>query len=147
MDKRPNIEIQIATQEPNIPSKKEFVGWTKASLQTKDAEITIRIVDEAESETLNSTYRNKQAATNVLAFPLSSPIDKTLHGDIVICAPLVRKEAQNQGKLLRDHFAHLTVHGILHLQGYDHIKTEDAQKMEQQETTILATLGIPNPYD
>lgn len=143
-----DIDIQIESDEEDLPSPDDLIRWASAALETSEAEITIRIVDESESADLNNTYRKKTGPTNVLAFPLNSPhSDQTLLGDIVICAPLVSKEAQEQHKISQHHWAHLTIHGILHLQGYDHIEEHDAERMEMQEIKILSNLGIQNPYE
>jgi len=110
----------------------------------QEAEIVLRIVDEAEGCELNHQFRNKEYATNVLTFVYDDM--QPLTGDIVLCAPVVSKEAQQQHKNLTAHYAHLTVHGILHLQGYDHIEEAEAVVMEQMETQILARLGYDDPY-
>jgi probable rRNA maturation factor len=142
-----DIDIQLESDHDNIPTEKNLIAWAKLALERDAAEITIRIVDDEESSYLNKHYRNKSGPTNVLSFPLKIPFDNKLHGDIVICAPLISKEATSQNKLVQHHWAHITIHGILHLQGYDHIQQSDAKIMEQREITILSTLGIPNPYD
>ena len=126
-----------------IPAKNLFKKWAKAALRV-DTEVTIRIVDEAEGRALNLAYRNKDYATNVLTFPLAE--EPHLMGDIVICAPVVVKEATEQHKSLETHFAHLTVHGVLHLHGYDHEDVHQAELMESIEIQILAKLGYANPY-
>lgn len=142
------LDIQIACEATNIPSKAKLIKWTKSALQdVAKAEITIRIVDEQESAHLNQVYRNKKGPTNVLSFPFNNPVfSDCLLGDIVICAPIVEKEAKAQNKKAEAHWAHLIIHGILHLQGYDHIIDEDAVKMESLETSILDQLGFPDPY-
>lgn len=142
------IDIQIVSKAEKIPSKTQFKNWAMAALsKISMAEITIRVVDEKESSFLNTTYRHKKGPTNVLSFPSSSPIfPNVILGDIVICAPLVKKEAKEQGKEEKSHWAHLTVHGILHLLGYDHIEDKDASLMESLEKAILQKLGFPNPY-
>ena len=141
----PNIQlcVQNASQLGDIPSKAQFKKWAKAALRV-DTEVTIRIVDEAEGRALNSAYRDKDYATNVLTFPLAEA--PHLMGDIVLCAPIVATEAKAQNKLLEEHYAHLTVHGILHLHGYDHEIEAQAELMEGLEITILAKLGYANPY-
>lgn len=140
------IDIQHASSSENIPSNEDFFLWTQVALNKPHADITIRIVDEEESSHLNATYRKKQGPTNVLSFPFISPTDH-LQGDLVLCAPLVNQEAISQTKPLKSHWAHLIIHGILHLQGYDHIIEADAKLMKEQEIALLLTLGIPNPYE
>ena len=141
----PQIELslQIASELANIPTKAQFKKWAKAALRV-DTEVTIRIVDEAEGLALNSAYRGKDYATNVLTFPLAE--EPHLMGDIIICAPIVAAEAITQNKTLEAHYAHLTVHGVLHLHGYDHEIEAQAQLMETIEIQILAKLGYANPY-
>ena len=137
------ISVQIASQFANIPTKAMFKKWAKAALRV-DTEATIRIVDTQEALELNSTYRGKDYATNVLTFPLTEM--PHLMGDIIICAPVVEAEAKVQNKLLEAHFAHLTVHGMLHLCGFDHETEAQAELMESLEVQILAKLGYANPY-
>jgi len=138
-----HLTVQNASQESDIPLKSQFKKWAKAALRV-DTEVTIRIVDEAEGRALNHTYRAKNYATNVLTFPLAeSPY---LLGDIIICAPVVAAEAHAQNKPLEAHYAHLTVHGILHLHGYDHEIAAQAELMESLETAIISKLGYANPY-
>ena len=137
------ISIQIASQLTNTPTNAQFKKWAKAALRV-DTEVTIRIVDEAEGRALNLAYRGKDYATNVLTFPLIET--PHLMGDIVICAPIVAKEASEQHKALEAHFAHLTVHGMLHLSGFDHETEAQAELMEAIEIQILAKLGYANPY-
>jgi len=137
------ITVQYASTSTEVPSKSQFKKWAKATLRV-DTEVTIRLVDETEGRMLNNTYRGKDYATNVLTFPLTER--PHLMGDIIICAPVVKQEAQNQQKSLEAHFAHLTVHGILHLHGYDHEIEKQAQLMELIEVTTLQKLGYANPY-
>ena len=138
-----NLTLQIASEQASIPSAKEFRQWAKASLRV-DTEVTFRLVDKAEGRALNLAYRAKDYATNVLTFPLS---DKPhLMGDIIICAPVVADEAKAQGKSLTAHYAHLTVHGMLHLHGYDHETEAQAELMEGLETAIMSKLGYADPY-
>ena len=141
----PNLKIstQFATKETNLPSKLQLRKWAKNSIRV-DTEVTIRIVDEPEGRALNNTYRGKDYATNVLTFPLVE--EPHLIGDIVLCAPIVAAEAIAQNKTLEAHYAHLTVHGVLHLHGYDHEIEAQAQLMETIEIQILAKLGYANPY-
>lgn len=135
--------IQYASQASNLPTASQFRKWAKAALRV-DTEVTIRIVDAEEGKMLNNTYRGKDYATNVLTFPLTE--DPHLMGDIIICAPVVEAEAKAQQKSLDAHFAHLTVHGILHLHGYDHETDPQAELMEGLETAILTKLGYASPY-
>jgi len=138
-----NLSFQNASNTINIPSKAQFKKWAKASLRV-DTEVTIRIVGEEEGRALNSQFRGKDYSTNVLTFPLSE--EPHLMGDIVLCAPIVEVEAKAQNKPVESHYAHLTVHGILHLHGYDHQTEEQAGLMESIEVTTLLKLGYANPY-
>ncbi len=144
------VDVQIASDEDDLPDPAELRAWTTAAVSSlqHDAELTIRIVDEAESAGLNSSYRKKSTATNVLSFPFEPPpgVNISLLGDIVICAPVVRREAEEQSKSLSSHWAHMIVHGALHLLGYEHELASDADKMEAIETRILGELGFDNPY-
>jgi probable rRNA maturation factor len=154
------LHLQQATLLKPLPSRPQFRRWVLAALTGAEKfstpidsktsrELTIRLVDEVESAELNSTYRHKQGPTNVLSFSFDSPaaIDVPAYlGDLVICAPLVLTEAEQQQKSLSAHFAHLTIHGVLHLLGYDHETELEAQVMEALETTILAQLRIADPY-
>ena len=144
------LELQVLVGAEGLPSSAQFQSWLDAALAEyeNDAEVVIRIVDQAESAALNAQFRNKQNPTNVLSFPFEVPaeIDLNLLGDLVICAPVVKFEALHQRKKPVNHWAHLVVHGILHLLGYDHINDQQAEQMEAKEIAILATLNIPNPY-
>lgn len=144
------VTLQNATQGLKVPTQAQFKRWITAVLtdRRESAEVSIRIVDEGEGATLNRTWRNKDYATNVLSFPAELPpeINSSLLGDLVICAPVVRREAEAQGKRLEAHWAHLVVHGTLHLLGFDHEEEAEAQQMEALETAILAGLGYPDPY-
>ena len=137
------LAVQYASKALQLPTKIQFRHWAKVALRV-DTEVTIRIVDEAEGRELNKAYRGKDYATNVLTFPLTEV--PHLMGDIIICAPIVVTEALTQNKSLEAHYAHLTVHGILHLHGYDHEIEAQAELMESLETAILAKLGYANPY-
>ncbi len=138
-----SLAVQYATDSDNTPTRSQFRRWVKAALM-QQAEIVLRIVDEPEGRELNDCYRGKKTATNVLTFVYDDT--QPLSGDIVFCAAVVEHEAQQQEKELMAHYAHLTVHGILHLQGYDHINESDANVMEKLETEILARLGYNDPY-
>lgn len=147
----PNITLQIHAKGKYIPKLSQFKTWASAALpgKEKNKEITIRIVNKKESQKLNSSYRGKNCPTNILSFPLTSTALKfasPLLGDLVICAPIVKKEALEQNKTLEAHFAHLTIHGILHLLGYEHNTKKNAAAMEKLESKILHKLGFPNPY-
>lgn len=145
------LDLQIATEETkDLPSVEDFTRWVSVALPTQgdEFEVTIRIVDEEESHALNSEYRGKDKPTNVLSFPFEAPMDLEvpLLGDLVICKQVVSKEAKEQQKPLLHHWAHLTIHGILHLRGYDHINDDEAEEMEALEVELLASLDIPDPY-
>lgn len=146
------LDLQIATQQnEHLPTEVDINHWLNIILPPfmSKAELTIRIVDEAESQQLNHTYRNKNKPTNVLSFPFESPIEieTPLLGDLVICKQIVEQEALEQNKSLQSHWAHMIVHGCLHLLGYDHIIDQDAEEMEQLEIEIMAELGFTNPYE
>ncbi len=142
--------LQNCSDANDIPDQAQLFKWIETVLQDRldDIEMGIRIVDEIESAKLNQQYRQKAGPTNVLSFPMDSPpeIKPRLLGDLVICAPVVAKEAEQQNKTLEAHYAHLTIHGLLHLLGYDHIKDDQAQIMEATEIGIMHRLGYPNPY-
>ncbi|MGD8680369.1 MAG: rRNA maturation RNase YbeY [Lysobacterales bacterium] len=143
------VEVQVATSFEPIPDQEAFARWAGAALQGHDSAIvTVRLVDREESRRLNDRFRGIDRPTNVLSFPAGLPaeIGIPLLGDLVICAPLVEAEALDQGKSPTDHWAHLTVHGVLHLLGYDHTEASAARKMEAIEVRVLETLGIANPY-
>lgn len=153
------LYVQNAAPGPEIPTRSQFRQWVKSALQRyakndaarhlpEQPALTIRLVDEAESAQLNMTYRQKNYSTNVLSFPSVHP-DQPLEpylGDLVICAVIVIEEARQQRKVLLAHWAHLTVHGVLHLLGYDHVQEPEAQEMEHLETQILANMGFADPY-
>jgi probable rRNA maturation factor len=138
-----SLSVQYATTAKHVPTRAQFRRWAKAALQ-HDVEITLRIVDENEGRYLNKSFRGKDYATNVLTFVYDNELP--LYGDLVICAPVVSKEAQKRHKHLLEHYAHLTVHAVLHLQGYEHEEEDEAAAMEALETAILAKLGYPDPY-
>ena len=137
------LSVQYATDNNNLPTRPQFRKWVRAAL-SQEAVIVLRIVDESEGYELNSSYRGKQYATNVLTFVYDDT--QPLSGDVVLCAAVVEKEAQQQHKDLTAHYAHLTVHGVLHVQGYDHIDEAEAAVMEKLEAEILVQLGYDDPY-
>jgi probable rRNA maturation factor len=146
------LDLQIALAMPGLPDEAHFRRWAEAALMgagyEKDAELTLRIVNEAESTALNEAYRHKQGPTNVLSFPFTAPPEvdgSPLLGDIVICAPVVLREAISQNKPAEAHWAHLVAHGVLHLLGYDHDEIQ-AAAMESLEIRILTDLGYADPY-
>ena len=137
-----DIVIQRCVPAAGIPAASSLRQWAQSALRKKGA-LTIRIVNEEESETLNSRYRHKQKPTNVLSFGYG---ERGVLGDLVICAPVVEREAKEQGKTVRAHWAHMVVHGCLHLQGHEHEKEAEATAMEALEIRILGKLGFNNPY-
>jgi probable rRNA maturation factor len=152
------VEVQRASRHAGIPGDDEFGAWIEAAIPAAGAarSVTVRIVDVEESRRLNRDFRGRDAATNVLSFGADLPGEVLAAmrasgvaaplGDLVICAPLVEAEAADQGKPLRDHWAHLTIHGVLHLLGHDHLEALEARAMERREIELLATLGIADPY-
>jgi len=146
------VEVQVALETGGLPATAELRRWVEAALAgaayTRDTEVVVRIVNEAESASLNQTYRHKAGATNVLSFPFAAPagVAIDLLGDVVICAPVVVAEAVAQHKALPAHWAHLVIHGVLHLLGYEHQDAAQAEAMEQLEIRILAGLDYPDPY-
>ncbi|QIA62722.1 rRNA maturation RNase YbeY [Vibrio astriarenae] len=145
------LDLQLAVEdEANLPSETLIQQWLDAAvtLFQPQAEVTIRIVDEQESHQLNHEYRGKDKPTNVLSFPFETPpgIELDLLGDLIICRQVVEREAQEQNKPLNAHWAHMVVHGSLHLLGYDHIEDDEADEMESLETEIMQKLGFEDPY-
>jgi metalloprotein, YbeY family len=145
------IDLQIACeQETGLPTAEQIEQWATAAVQPQsdEMEMTVRIVDEAESHALNLNYRGKDRPTNVLSFPFECPdeVELPLLGDLVICRQVVEREAQEQDKPVIAHWAHMVVHGSLHLLGYDHIEDDEAEEMESLETQIMTGLGFADPY-
>jgi len=144
------LAVQCAVDEDEVPGESAFRGWVEAVLvgRRESTELVIRVVDADEAQTLNATWRGQDRPTNVLAFPADLPpeLELRLLGDLVLCAPVVAAQAQEQGKSVTDHYAHLTIHGLLHLLGFDHESEDEAQRMEAEERRILAGLGIEDPY-
>lgn len=145
------LDLQLACEnEQGLPPESDFQRWLEAVLPQfqPESEVTIRLVDEAESRELNHTYRSKDKPTNVLSFPFEAPpgIELPLLGDLIICRQVVEQEAAEQEKALEAHWAHMVIHGSLHLLGYDHIEDEEAEEMESLETEIMLALGYADPY-
>lgn len=146
------IDLQLATEHEHCPTLSQLSKWVDATLAATEAiptsELTIRIVDKEESRSLNHDYRGFDKPTNVLSFPFDAPpgIELNLIGDLVICAPIVEKEALEQHKSKISHWAHIVIHGTLHLLGYDHIDDDEAEVMECLEKAIMCSLGYPDPY-
>lgn len=137
------ITVQSIVAAPGAPSTARVRRYVRTVVGERVGDITVRIVGSAESRRLNRQFRGKDKSTNVLSFPYEKlPVS----GDLVLCAPVVRREAREQGKPVGAHWAHLIVHGALHLRGYDHIKSKDAKRMEARERAILAGFGFPDPY-
>ena len=137
------LSVQYASNAADLPARPVIRRWVRAAL-LDDATVTVRFVDGIEGRALNAEFRGKDYATNVLTFVYDD--DAPRAGDIVLCAPVIRKEAEEQGKSLAAHYAHLVVHGMLHLQGFDHERPADAAAMEAREVAILAAIGVNNPY-
>jgi len=144
------VDLQVVSEQQGLPTAAQFQEWVEAALSgyNQAAELTIRLVDELEGAELNEQYRKKSGPTNVLSFPFEAPegVELALLGDLVICAPVVSREAQEQSKELLQHWTHLVVHGVLHLLGFDHIEEAEAVEMESLEIKILKGLGISDPY-
>ena len=144
------VEVQRACTAPGVPPPAKLAEWAEAALdgRSKDARMTVRVVDEAEGAALNERYRGRAGATNVLAFGFDAPEVPPVRilGDVVVCAPVAAREALAHSKRLDAHWAHLVVHGTLHLLGYDHDEPGDAAEMETLEREILDRLGYPDPY-
>ncbi|MGM3174857.1 rRNA maturation RNase YbeY [Dickeya lacustris] len=145
------LDLQLASASSDgLPAQADFQRWLEAVLPSfqEESEVTIRIVDEEESHHLNLTYRGKDKPTNVLSFPFEAPpeVELPLLGDLVICRQVVEQEAVEQGKSAEEHWAHMVVHGSLHLLGYDHIEDSEAEEMEALETEIMQSMGYNDPY-
>ncbi|UYU32971.1 rRNA maturation RNase YbeY [Siccibacter colletis] len=145
------LDLQVACEDTTgLPDEAQFQAWLDAVIPQfqEEAEVTIRLVDEPESHELNLTYRGKDKSTNVLSFPFEAPpgIELPLLGDLIICRQVVEREAVEQDKPLNAHWAHMVIHGSLHLLGYDHIEDDEAEEMEGIETEIMLALGFADPY-
>ena len=144
----PQLELQMATSEADVPGEEEFQSWADTCFPDLDATILVRVVDQEESAQLNQQYRQKQGPTNVLSFPFEVPegVDNDHLGDLVMCAPVIKTEALDQAKRIDDHWGHMLVHGVLHLQGYDHLTDSEAETMESLDIELLSRLAIADPY-
>jgi probable rRNA maturation factor len=147
------LDVQLAVEKENdLPTEDQLIQWATTALlkrtEHEEPELTIRIVDEAESQELNHEYRGKDKPTNVLSFPFEAPahVPIPLLGDLIVCKQVVEREAIEQEKTLTAHWAHMIVHGCLHLLGYDHIEDEEAEEMEGIERVVMAELGFEDPY-
>lgn len=144
------LDTEVASAAPNLPSQTQLARWVTAAIGERraEAEVSLLIVDEEQGQQLNRDYRNKDYPTNVLSFPADLPPEVALPllGDLVVCAPVVAREAVEQNKTLEAHWAHMLVHGTLHLLGFDHLEDAEAEAMEALETDILLALGYPAPY-
>lgn len=150
------IEVQYEVSAEGLPTEQDFQAWVNHVLAKLDEtfEVTIRIVNETESQALNKEYRGKDNSTNVLSFPMEEDLpeeiaqemDSVYLGDLVVCAAVVEREAIEQNKALKAHWAHMIVHGCLHLLGYDHIEDDEAEEMESTEIRMMGELGFANPY-
>jgi len=142
---RLTLHLQVASRAAPVPALAQVRRWARAALKGS-AEITVRIVGAAEARILNRRYRDRDYATNVLSFPYALRRGM-VQGDIVLCAPVIAREALDRGKTAEAHLAHLTIHALLHLQGHDHLRRRDTARMEALEKKLLANLGYPDPYD
>ncbi len=142
-DPRLRMTVQYAVRSRGLPTRAQLRRWARAALE-HDARVTVRIVGGSEARTLNHHFRGKNHPTNVLTFVMREP--PRLEGDLALCAPVIAREARAQRKSTAAHYAHLVVHGVLHLQGYDHDRQREARAMERRETQIVKRLGFPDPY-
>ncbi len=145
-----HLDLQIISLSEHLPTEHDFQSWIDRVLfQSESLEIVIRIIDEDEMAQYNQQFRGKSGATNILSFPFEcpEPVTSSLLGDLLICAPVVEREAQEQGKPLLHHWAHIVIHGTLHLLGYDHLNDTEAEEMEALEIQFLNALNIKNPYE
>ena len=143
-DRRLSLAVQYGVHGRGVPTRTQVRRWARAALE-RDARVTVRVVGDTESRALNRVFRGKDRPTNVLTFVMSE--QPRLEGDLALCAPLIAREARAQKKSAAAHYAHLVVHGMLHLQGYDHDSDREARSMERRETQIVTRLGFPDPYE
>lgn len=143
------LELQIASSEQEVPGQTEFQHWLDTCFPELEGSVLVRVVDVEESAELNQHYRQKPGPTNVLSFPFDLPdaIENDHLGDLVLCAPVIRTEANEQGKIQQSHWSHMLIHGVLHLLGYDHLNDSEAEAMEAMEIDLLSRLAIANPYE
>ena len=143
------LELQVVSSEPELPEQAEIQHWLNNCFPEQEGTVLVRIVDAEESAELNQHYRDKQGPTNVLSFPFDPPegIEDDHLGDLVLCAPVIRTEANEQGKIQQHHWSHMLIHGVLHLLGYDHLDDSEAEEMEAMEIDLLSRLAIANPYE
>ncbi|RAP37896.1 rRNA maturation RNase YbeY [Legionella quinlivanii] len=148
-----HVDVQVACEKPLPFAEETVISWAQSALLTHkpSAEITLRFVDVGEIQELNNSYRKKNKPTNVLAFPSAIPehieLDFPFLGDVIVCPQVLDEESREQEKSLESHWAHIIIHGVLHLLGYDHIEAKDEQQMQQQEIQLLEQFGFPNPYN
>ena len=140
-----SLAVQYAVQSAGIPDRSQFRRWLQAAFD-RPVQLGLRLVDEAEGRALNRDYRGKDYATNVLTFVYGEDPSGVLSGDLVLCVPVVEREAMAAGRVLRAHYCHLVMHGALHLSGHDHESVVEAEAMERREITLLARFGYPDPY-
>lgn len=140
------VELRYRTRRPWAPAPQKLRAWARLAAGNRDADLGIRVVGSRESRALNERWRGKAGPTNVLSFPAARVPGRSQLGDIVVCAPVVAREAREQGKPLAAHWAHMIIHGTLHLLGFDHVRVADARRMEGRERALLARLGIGDPY-
>ncbi len=149
MTTRLEVDLSLGLEAEGLPTEDDFTRWAATVLPPGHWNLSIRLVDAEEGQALNAQYRHKDYPTNVLSFPAELPdgVELPLLGDLVLCVPVVEREAAEQGKPLLHHWAHLTIHGVLHLLGHDHLQEDEAAAMEALEVQALARLGIPDPYE
>jgi probable rRNA maturation factor len=143
---RLEVTVSYRTRRPWAPAPSSLRRWAELAAGRRRGELGIRIVGRGESRSLNERWRGRPRATNVLAFPASPALRGKQLGDLVVCAPVVAREAREQGKALAAHWAHMVVHGTLHLVGFDHVRSSDARRMEQRERALLGRIGVGDPY-
>jgi len=141
-----DVVLRYRTRRPWVPAPATLRRWARLAAGERNGELGIRVVGAGESRALNGRWRGRPAPTNVLSFPAARSLRGSQLGDIIVCAPVVAREAREQGKTLSSHWAHMIVHGTLHLLGFDHVRPADAKRMESRERALLARIGIADPY-